>query len=307
MSQNREAQKRTFEAGPGDIRLDKFLAASLPDLTRSYIQKLIRSGHVRVNGRPASPAYRLRLNDLIDVSIPPPTATSLEPQDFKLDVVYEDNQLAVINKPAGLVVYPAAGHSGHTMANALLRRFPDLACFGDTSRPGIVHRLDKDTSGLIVIARNETARLDLVEQFRSRSVKKAYLVLVQGKLEPERGAIEAPIGRHPADRKRMAVVDGGRQARTDYRVLRYYKNCTLAEVRIRTGRTHQIRVHMSAIGHPVAGDKKYGKSWIPAPRQFLHAYCLEFSLPGSKQVVSFTCPLPADLELVLKSLDEGTG
>ncbi|MBN1691845.1 MAG: RluA family pseudouridine synthase [Dehalococcoidia bacterium] len=304
MSQSREAQKRTFEAGIDDIRLDKFLASALPDLTRSHIQKLIKSGHVIVNGCQASPARRLKFCDLIDISIPPPAISKLEPEDIDLDVIYEDPEIAVINKPAGLTVYPAPGHAGHTLVNALLQRFPDLASFGDSKRPGIVHRLDKDTSGLIVIARNEKARLDLVDQFRSRSVKKDYLVLVQGKLEPERGAIEAPIGRDPADRKRMAVVTIGRAARTDYRVLRYLKNCTLAEVRIKTGRTHQIRVHMSAIGHPVAGDKKYGRSFIPA-RQFLHACYLEIRLPGSGQIRSFSCPLPADLEQVLKSLDKG--
>jgi 23S rRNA pseudouridine1911/1915/1917 synthase len=305
MSQSREAQRRTFEAGVDDVRLDRFLAAALPDMTRSHLQKLIRSGHVSVNGRTASPAYRLKSSDFIEISIPPVTAPTLEPEDIELDVIYEDTEAAVINKPAGLTVYPAPGHAGHTLVNALLKRFPDLACFGDTARPGIVHRLDKGTSGLIVIARNEAARLNLVEQFRSRSVSKAYLVLVQGKLEPERGAIEAPIGRDPADRKKMAVVTGGRAARTDYRVLRYLKNCSLAEVHIRTGRTHQIRVHMSAIGRPVVGDKKYGRSSIPAPRQFLHACCLEFKLPGSGQPRSFTCPLPPDLELVLKSLDKG--
>jgi 23S rRNA pseudouridine1911/1915/1917 synthase len=307
MSQSREAQKKTFKAGAGDVRLDRFLVTSLTDLTRSYIQKLIKSGQVSVNGHLASPAYRLRVGDIVDVSIPPAPASRLEPEDIDLDIVYQDNEIAVINKPAGLTVYPAPGHAGHTLVNALLKRFPDLGCFGDTSRPGIVHRLDKDTSGLIVIARNEAARLDLVDQFKSRSVKKTYLVLVQGKLQPERGAIEAPIGRNPADRKKMAVVSGGRAARTDYSVLRYFKSCTLAEIRIQTGRTHQIRVHMSAIGHPVVGDKKYGRSPIPAPRQFLHASSLEFRLPGSGRSVSFSRPLPPDLELVLASLDKSKG
>ncbi|MFA5400042.1 MAG: RluA family pseudouridine synthase [Dehalococcoidia bacterium] len=305
MSQSRETQKRTFEAGIDDVRLDRFLAEALPDLTRSHIQKLIKSGQVTINGCQASPARRLKFSDLVDISIPPTPISKLEPEDIDLDVIYEDTEIAVIDKPAGLTVYPAPGHAGHTLVNALLQRFPDFDCFGDTARPGIVHRLDKDTSGLIVVARNEKARLDLVDQFKSRSIKKVYLVLVQGKLEPERGAIEAPIGRDPADRKRMAVVTSGRAARTDYRVLRYLKSCTLAEVRIRTGRTHQIRVHMSAIGHPVVGDKKYGRSSIPAPRQFLHACCLEIRLPGSGQIRSFTCPLPADLEQVLKSLDKG--
>lgn len=307
MSQNRESQKRTFEAGSDDVRLDKCLAAALPDLTRTHIQRLIKSGHVTVNGRETSSARRLKSTDLITIEIPPPAASKLEPEDIALEVIYEDTDIAVINKPAGLTVYPAPGHASHTLVNALLQRFPDLACFGDSPRPGIVHRLDKDTSGLIVIARNEKARLDLVNQFKSRSVKKAYLVLVRGKLEPERGAIDAPIGRDPSDRKRMAVVTRGRTARTDYRVLQHYKSCSLAEVHIQTGRTHQIRVHMSAIGHPVVGDKKYGKGSVLPGRQFLHASYLELRLPGGGQTRSFTCGLPPDLQQVLKSFDKGRG
>jgi len=307
MSQNREPQKRTFEAGIDDVRLDKCLAAALPDLTRSHIQKLIKSGHVTVNGCAASSARRLKSSDLITIEIPFPATSKLEPEDIVVEVIYEDHDIAVINKPAGLTVYPAPGHARHTLVNALLKRFPDLACFGDSPRPGIVHRLDKDTSGLIVVARNEKARLDLVNQFRSRSVKKAYYVMVQGKLEPERGAVEAPIGRDPSDRKKMAVVTRGRTARTDYRVLQHFKNCTLAEAHIQTGRTHQIRVHMSAIGHPVVGDKKYGKSSTSVGRQFLHACYLELRLPGSGQTRSFTCGLPPDLQQVLKSFDKGRG
>ena len=307
MSQNREPQKKTFEAGIDNVRLDKCLAAALPDLTRSHIQKLIKSGHVTVNGCETSSARRLKSTDLITIEIPSPATSRIEPEDIAVEVIYEDIDIAVINKPAGLTVYPAPGHASHTLVNALLKRFPDLACFGDSPRPGIVHRLDKDTSGLIVVARNEKARLDLVSQFRSRSVKKAYLVLVQGKLEPERGAIDAPIGRDPSDRKRMAVVTRGRTARTDYRVLQHFKSCTLAEVHIQTGRTHQIRVHMSAIGHPVVGDKKYGKASTPPGRQFLHASYLELRLPCGGQIRSFTCGLPPDLQQVLKSFDKGRG
>jgi 23S rRNA pseudouridine1911/1915/1917 synthase len=307
MSQNLEPQKKTFEAGIDDVRLDKCLAAALPDLTRSYIQKLIKAGRVTVNGSATNSARRLKSTDLIAIEIPSPATSRLEPEDIAVEVIYEDPDMAVINKPAGLSVYPAPGHTSHTLVNALLKRFPDLACFGDSPRPGIVHRLDKDTSGLIVVARNEKARLDLVNQFKSRSVKKAYIVLVKGKLEPEKGAIDAPIGRNPADRKRMAVVTRGRAARTDYCVLQHYKSCTLAEVRIQTGRTHQIRVHMTAIGHPVMGDKTYGKASIPGGRQFLHACYLELSLPHSGQVRSFTCGLPPDLQQVLKSLDKGRG
>jgi len=307
MSQNREPQKKTFKAGTDDVRLDKCLAAALPDLTRSHIQKLIKAGNVTINGSAASSSRRLKSTDLITIEIPSPAPSRLEPEDIAIEIIYEDPDMAVINKPAGLTVYPAPGHAGHTLVNAMLQRFPDLACFGDSPRPGIVHRLDKDTSGLIVVARNERTRLDLVNQFKSRSVTKVYLVLVQGRLEPEKGAIDAPIGRDPSDRKRMAVVSRGRTARTDYRVLQYFKNCTLAEAHIQTGRTHQIRVHMSAIGHPVIGDKKYGKSSTPSGRQFLHACYLELRLPGSGQTRSFTCGLPPDLQQVLKSFDKGKG
>jgi 23S rRNA pseudouridine1911/1915/1917 synthase len=308
MSQNLEPQKRTFEAGVDDARLDKFLVAALPDLTRSHIQKLIKAGRVKVNGSATSSSRRLKSKDLITVEIPAPATSRLEPEDIALEVIYEDPDMAVINKPAGLSVYPAPGHASHTLVNALLKRFPDLACFGDSPRPGIVHRLDKDTSGLIVVARNEKTRLELVNQFKSRSVKKAYLVLVKGKLEPEKGAIDAPIGRDPANRKRMAVVTRGRAARTDYLVLHHYKSCTLAEVRIQTGRTHQIRVHMTAIWHPVVGDKIYGRSSsIFSGRQFLHACFLELKLPHSGQIRSFTCVLPPDLQQVLKSFDKGRG
>ena len=307
MSQNREPQKKTFKAGTDDVRLDKCLAAALPDLTRSHIQKLIKAGNVTINGSAASSSRRLKSTDLITIEIPSPAPSRLEPEDIAIEIIYEDPDMAVINKPAGLTVYPAPGHAGHTLVNAMLQRFPDLACFGDSPRPGIVHRLDKDTSGLIVVARNERTRLHLVNQFKSRSVIKVYLVLVQGRLEPEKGAIDAPIGRDPSDRKRMAVVSRGRTARTDYRVLQYFKNCTLAEAHIQTGRTHQIRVHMSAIGHPVIGDKKYGKSSTPSGRQFLHACYLELRLPGSGQTRSFTCSLPPDLQQVLKSFDKGKG
>ena len=307
MSQNREPQKKTFKAGTDDVRLDKCLAAALPDLTRSHIQKLIKAGNVTINGSAASSSRRLKSTDLITIEIPSPAPSRLEPEDIAIEIIYEDPDMAVINKPAGLTVYPAPGHAGHTLVNAMLQRFPDLACFGDSPRPGIVHRLDKDTSGLIVVARNERTRLDLVNQFKSRSVTKVYLVLVQGRLEPEKGAIDAPIGRDPSDRKRMAVVSRGRTARTDYRVLQYFKNCTLAEAHIQTGRTHQIRVHMSAIGHPVIGDKKYGKSSTSAGRQFLHACYLELRLPGSGQMRSFTCGLPPDLQQVLKSFGKAKG
>jgi 23S rRNA pseudouridine1911/1915/1917 synthase len=305
MNRKLKPEKKTLEVETDGVRLDKFLAASPLGLTRSYLQKLIGEDYVRVNGQAARPAAKLSYGDRVEIVIPAAEPVELAAEDIPLEVVYEDVDLAVVNKPAGLTVYPAPGHPSHTLVNAMLKRFPDLSAFGNSPRPGIVHRLDKDTSGLMVIARNEKARLNLVEQFKSRSVIKRYLVLVKGKIVPGRGAIDAPIGRDPADRKRMAIVSKGRQARTDYRVQKYLGEYSLLDVRIQTGRTHQIRVHFSAIGYPVLGDRVYGIKSEMLNRQFLHAHFLEITLPGSGQIRSFTCALPADLSNVLTSIQKG--
>jgi len=283
-------------------RLDKFLSKNYPELTRTYIQKLIENGSVTVNGRAARAALQLKLKDLIEITIPPPEPVVVLPEDIPFEIVYEDRDVIVINKPAGLTVHPAPGHASHTLVNALIKRFPDLEGFGGSMRPGIVHRLDKDTSGLMVIVRNEMARQNLINQFKSRSVKKCYMVLVKGKLEPSKGAIDAPIGRDPSDRKRMAVVSKGRNSRTDYRVLKYIDGYTLVEANIQTGRTHQIRVHFKAIGYPVVGDAVYGVKSSLIKRQFLHACYLEFTLPSGNLLRAFTCELPDDLKQALKTL-----
>ncbi len=305
MNQDRKPEKKTLEVEADGVRLDKYLAASPLGLTRSYLQRLIEEGCVRVNGRAARPAAKLKCGDRIEIVIPATEPVQLAAEDIPLEVIYEDIDLAVINKQAGLTVYPAPGHPSHTLVNAMLKRFPDLSTFGNSPRPGIVHRLDKDTSGLMVIARNEKARLNLVEQFKSRSVIKKYLVLVKGKVVPERGAIDAPIGRDPADRKRMAIISRGRQASTGYRVKQYMNGYSLLEVRIQTGRTHQIRVHFAAIGYPVIGDTVYGVKSNLLKRQFLHAYFLQITLPGSGQIRSFTCGLPDDLSNALASIQKG--
>jgi len=305
MNQDRKPEKKTLEVESDGVRLDKYLAASSLGLTRSYLQKLIEEGCVRVNGQAVRPSAKLKCGDRIDIIIPATEPVQLAAEDIPFEVIYEDINMAVINKPAGLTVYPAPGHPGHTLVNAMLRRFPDLSTFGNSLRPGIVHRLDKDTSGLMAVARNEKARLDLVEQFKSRSVIKKYTVLVKGKIVPERGAIAAPIGRNPADRKRMAIVSRGRQAVTDYRVQQYMQGYSLLEARIQTGRTHQIRVHFAAIGYPVVGDRVYGVKSALLSRQFLHAHFLEIALPGSGQIRSFNCALPADLSNVLASIQKG--
>lgn len=303
MSKELRPEILRYEVESGGERLDKYLASVAGILTRTHVQKLIREGNIRLNGQSSRASYVLRDGDRIEVTLLPPESSELVPEDIPVEIIYEDNCLAVIDKPAGLAVYPAPGHDSHTLANALLRRFPDLCVFGNSKRPGIVHRLDKDTSGLMVIARSEAVRLDLEAQFKLRSVTKKYIVLVMGRLTPENGVVEAPIGRDPSNRKRMAIVSSGRPARTEYRVKKYIRNYSLLEVHILTGRTHQIRVHMSAIGHPVAGDKVYGGS-RPSffPRQFLHASSLEFRLPGTGQRQAFTCPLPEDLDGVLKGL-----
>ncbi|MEE8352849.1 MAG: RluA family pseudouridine synthase [Dehalococcoidales bacterium] len=285
-------------------RLDKFVAERCPELSRTQAQKLIEDGDVTVNGETARPGLRLTVGDRIEVRVPPVTASSLEPEAIPFGVLYEDDDLLVIDKPAGLPVHPAPGHPGHTLANGILAYLSAPPDTGDALRPGIVHRLDKDTSGVMLVAKNRLAHAGLSRQFKSREVSKVYLALVRGRLSPDRGVIEAAIGRDPRNRKRMAVVadDRGRAARTRYRVVKYAGNHSLLEVTTETGRTHQIRVHLAAIGHPVVGDATYGPKPAAAPRQFLHARRLGFRLPSSGEYVEFESDLPADLEQVLAGL-----
>jgi 23S rRNA pseudouridine1911/1915/1917 synthase len=286
---------------PG-VRLDKFVGDRCPELSRTHAQKLITAGSITVNGRPARASLKLAVGDKVTVSIPPVSPLPLSPEAIPLKIVYEDADLLVIDKPAGLPVHPAPGHPAHTLVNAVLAHLPALAEGDETLRPGVVHRLDKDTSGLIIVAKNRPAHENLSDQFKSRSVAKSYTVLVKGKLTPENGIIEAAIGRDPHNRQRMAVVSKGREARTEYRVLRYIGDYTLLEIRPRTGRTHQIRVHLAAIGFPVVGDATYGVTFPHLSRQFLHASRLGFSLPSTGKHVEFTSPLPPDLEKALKDI-----
>jgi len=286
------------------IRLDKYIAEALPRFSRSYVQKLIEQGYILVNKRGAKASQRLNSGDRITIKLPPPIGLTAE--STPLTIVYEDKDIIVVDKPAGLVVHPAPGHPNHTLVNAILAHCPNLAMSGDLIRPGIIHRLDKDTSGLIVIVKNDRARQYLVEQFKSRTVTKGYLVLIRGRLSPERGIIEAPIGRDPHHRKRMTIVETGKEASTQYQVERYLSNYTLLEVTPKTGRTHQIRVHLSAIGYPVVGDLVYGTKCrreaiaSGVRRQFIHAYRLGFRLPSTNEYQEFTSPLPVDLEQVLE-------
>ena len=286
------------------LRCDKYVAEVLPQFSRAYIQKLITQGHILVNEQSAKASQRLKYSDKITIKIPPPTYPTAEP--IPLAIIYEDKDILVIDKPAGLVVHPSPGHTSHTLVNAILAHCPSLATSEDLTRPGIIHRLDKDTSGLMIIAKNDYARQYLVNQFKSHAVTKGYLVLVKGRPSPEQGVIEAPIGRDPHNRKRMAITETGKEASTQYKVKEYLNGYTLLEVAPRTGRTHQIRVHLSAIGYPVVGDPIYGtKRRLEAKalclkRQFIHACRLGFRLPSTNEYREFTCPLPADLKQALK-------
>jgi 23S rRNA pseudouridine1911/1915/1917 synthase len=294
-------KKLQFNSPIPDIRLDKYLTQIFPQFSRAYLQKLIVQGYILVNGQRTKANQRLNQTDRITVELPAlPDRPLAEP--IPLTIVYEDEDILVIDKPAGLTVHPAPGHPNHTLVNAVLAHCPDLAMSNELMRPGIVHRLDKDTSGLIVIAKNDFVREYLAAQFKSRTVTKGYLVLVKGRLSPEQGIIEAPIGRDPHSRRRMAIMEAGKEASTKYQVRKYLDNYTLVEVTPLTGRTHQIRVHLSAIGCPVVGDPVYGVKSTHLNRQFIHAYRLGFRLPSTKQYREFTVPLPVDLERALEHL-----
>jgi len=290
---------------PKRLRLDQFLALELPQFSRSRIQHLIRNKFVVINGSPGRPRDLVREGDRIALTEPPPEQIDARPEAIPLNVLYEDDDLIVINKPAGLVVHPGAGQREHTLVNALLHHFPKLSGIGGKERPGIVHRLDKETSGCLVAAKNDEAHRGLSAQFANRRVEKIYLALVAGKLRKLSGMIEESIGRHPKDRKRMSVeAKRGRAARTEYRVVNSSEEISLVECRLHSGRTHQIRVHLHHLGHPVLGDKIYGGRFAKMfPRQMLHAWKLGFAHPRDGNLVSFEAPLPPDFQQPVSSLD----
>jgi len=293
-----------FGAEEAGERLDKALAARYEVLSRSQIQALIREGHVSVNGRAVKASYRLESGDIIAVTIPPEVDDTPAPETIPLDVCYEDEQVAVINKSAGMVVHPAFGHTSGTLVNAVLARWPEIAAFSEASRAGIVHRLDKDTSGVIVVAKTAEALHWLRAQFKQRLVRKRYLTLVFGTPDTPEGVIDAPIGRDTDQRKRMAVRRGEREALTEFRVLEHYADFSLLEVFPKTGRTHQIRVHLAFIGHPVVGDRVYGrrKQPIRLKRHFLHAAAITFAPAEGAPPVTVEAPLPVGLANVLEKL-----
>jgi 23S rRNA pseudouridine1911/1915/1917 synthase len=312
-----EAEIVSFRASESEAgqRLDAYLAAQIDAWSRARLQRLIEGGDVLVNAHTAKPSYKLRAGDEIEAELTPPSAAGFKPENIPLDIVYEDDELIVVNKPAGLVVHPASGVPGGTLANALAYHFQQLSQHGGAARPGIVHRLDRDTSGLIMVAKTEAAHEQLAEQFRGREVFKSYVALAHGSVAVESGTIDQPIARDPRNRTRMSVVRGGRPALSLYRVRQRYDRFTLLDVKIKTGRTHQIRVHLQWLKHPVVHDAVYGDgrdNTISDPRvralinalgrQFLHAEQLGFRHPRTGASLRFRAALPPELALFLESL-----
>jgi len=288
------------------IRLDRFLANKLPEYSRSRLQQLVRTGFVRLNGATTRPRHLVRSGDKIELTEAPLEKIDNQPEPIPLEVLFEDKDIIVINKPPGLVVHPGAGHRQHTLVNALLSHCPTLSGIGGKERPGIVHRLDKETSGCLVVAKNDGAHRELSRQFAERSVEKIYLALVAGKLRKDAGVIEEKIGRHPVHRQRMSVASArGRPAKTDYRVVCSGDQASLVECRLYSGRTHQIRVHLHHLGHPVLGDKVYAAHLAKNfPRHMLHAWKLGFRDPRSGDSKSFEAPLPDDFTTAMKMIRE---
>ncbi len=294
-------------------RLDKALTAAVPEISRMQWQRLIKEGQVLVNGKQANPSLKLKGGEKVSASIPEAVESDLTPEDIPLDVRYEDGDILVVNKPAGMVVHPGTGHQSGTLVNALLAYSPDLPGIGNTKRPGIVHRLDRYTSGLLVIAKNDLAQRYLQEQFKARSVGKKYLALVHGQIQPPSALIDAPIGRDPRHRKRMGVIVPGtararsaraRSAQTHYRAITIYDDYSFIECTLHTGRTHQIRVHMAYIKYPIVGDHVYGrrKQKLLKKRQFLHAAELTFHRPSDQQEITIGAALPQELQQVIDQL-----
>jgi 23S rRNA pseudouridine1911/1915/1917 synthase len=303
-----------------DSRLDTYLASQISNWSRARLQRLIDNEDVLVNGKSAKASYRLRAGDEIEVELISAPIESFTPENIPLDIVYEDDVLLVVNKPAGLVVHPAAGIQSGTLANALAFHFQNLPSATGTARPGIVHRLDRDTSGLMVVAKTESSMENLADQFRDRTVFKSYLALVHGHLESQSGLIDQPLARDPGNRTRMAVVRGGRNAVSLYKVRRRYQRFTLVDVELKTGRTHQIRVHLAWLRHPVVGDETYGggrdntiqDAHLRAVvrnlgRHFLHAEELGFNHPKTGEGMKFKAPLPSELSSLLEELERERG
>ena len=312
LDHNSQLRFTVTEAEAG-TRLDSFLATHIHDWSRARLQRLIEDADVLVNGRTSKASYKTRVNDEIEIELIASAAGNFLPEDIPIEIIYEDDEIIVVNKMAGMVIHPAAGNPSGTLANALAFHFSELSTAAGSARPGIVHRLDKGTSGLLVVAKTEPAHEDLANQFRAREVFKSYFALVHGQVERERGEIDQPIARDPRNRTRMAVVRGGRPALSVYRTKQAFERFTALDVELKTGRTHQIRVHLAWLKHPVAGDEVYGggrDKTVPDPqirgaiaklnRQFLHAQELGFRHPRTQQPLRFTAPLPIELRQLIE-------
>ncbi|NLK17775.1 MAG: RluA family pseudouridine synthase [Clostridiales bacterium] len=285
-------------------RIDSYLAEKLENVSRSMVQKHIASGNVLLNGKQVKPRQLVSAGDIIEVTIPEPQPCEILPENIPLDIIYQDEYIAVINKQAGLSVHPANGVYSGTLVNALLYQIKDLSSIGGVVRPGIVHRIDKNTTGLLVVAKNDEAHISLSRQIAEKSCRRIYRGITEGVIKQDSGAIIAPIGRSPSDRKKMAVVHSGKYAETHYKVLQRFKENTYAEFELKSGRTHQIRVHLRHIGHPIVGDEVYGysKQRFKLNSHLLHAYKLILRHPKSGQLMEFTAPLPEEFEKILSIL-----
>lgn len=286
-------------------RLDKYLSILYPEQSRSFFQKLIKDGHVLVNDTPEKANYRLRVEDLISITIPDAVETPILPENIPLDILYEDDDLLVVNKPKGMVVHPSAGHYTGTLVNAIMYHCKDsLSGINGEIRPGIVHRIDMDTTGSLIVCKNDESHIFIAEQIKEHSVTRKYRGIVYGGVSDDEGTIDAPIGRHPTDRKKMAIVPNGKPAVTHYRVLQRFERYTYMEFQLETGRTHQIRVHMASIGHPLLGDVVYssGKSPYHLQGQTLHAMTIGFIHPATREYLEITAPLPDYFEKILHDL-----
>lgn len=303
-------EKRRFEVEePGGLRIDRYLSEQLPEISRSYLQKVIKDGGVLVSDSPIKANYKVNIGDVIELLLPPAVEPEIQPENLSLSILYEDSDVIFVNKPKGMVVHPSAGHTSGTLVNGLLYHCQgELSGINGVMRPGIVHRIDKDTTGVLVVCKNDWAHNQVAEQLKEHSITRRYRAIVWGNLKEDVGTVDAPIGRHPVDRKRMAVVSkGGKPAVTHYRVLERFERFTYIECELETGRTHQIRVHMASIGHPLLGDEVYGRGRSPYPLQgqVLHAMVLGIRHPSTNEYLEVQAPLPEYFLELLEKLRRG--